>query len=177
MSGCDTAAQQNRKGNELIGLTRALLYAGARAVIVSQWPVDDVSTALLMAGLYGALGSGRPVAAALSAARREVRGMSFRDAVKECERLRDLPANRPVAVRLGHDLARLRLRAGDTVGALEEIERLLANTGPDSEEHRALTGLKRQVRFQRGRLRPDYAQPAFASPFFWAPFTLVGDWR
>ncbi|WP_432069778.1 CHAT domain-containing protein [Streptomyces sp. AA1529] len=177
VSGCETAAQQNRKGNELIGLTRALLYAGARAVIVSQWQVNDVSTALLMAGLYGALGRGRPVAAALSAARREVRGMSFREAVKQCERLRDLPANLPVAVQLGHDLARLRLRAGDTAGALEEIERLLASTRADSEEHQALTSLKRQVRFQHGRLRPDYARPAFASPFFWAPFTLVGDWR
>ncbi|WMX48184.1 CHAT domain-containing protein [Streptomyces roseicoloratus] len=178
VSGCETGAQQNRKGNELIGLTRALLHAGARAVIVSQWAVDDVSTALLMAVLYRELGRGRPAATALSAARSEVRAMSFRDAVARCERLRDLPADRRVAVRLGRDLARLRLRAGDTTGALEEIARLLPEAGHDTREHRALIDLRRQVRFQHGRLpAADYASPAFASPFFWAPFTLVGDWR
>ncbi|MFE5487988.1 CHAT domain-containing protein [Streptomyces sp. NPDC056527] len=177
VSGCETGAQQYRRGNELIGLTRALLHAGARAVIVSQWAVNDVSTALLMAGLYRELGRGRPVAAALSAARSEVRGMSFRDAVAQCERLGNLSANQPIAVRLGHDLARLRLRAGDTAGALNEIERLLPGTGIGTEERRALAELKRQVRFQHGRLSCDYSLPAFASPFFWAPFTLVGDWR
>lgn len=177
VSGCETGGQQYRKGNELIGLTRALLHAGARAVIVSQWAVNDVSTALLMAGFYRELGRGRPVAAALSAARSEVRAMSFREAVEQCERLRNLSANRPIAVRLGHDLAQLRLRAGDTAGALTEIDGLLPGTGRGTEERRALTDLKRQVRFQHGRLRADYSLPAFASPFFWAPFTLVGDWR
>ncbi|WP_328946065.1 CHAT domain-containing protein [Streptomyces sp. NBC_00250] len=177
VSGCETGAQQNRKGNELIGLTRALLHAGARAVVVSQWAVNDVSTALLMTGLYRELGSGRPVAAALSTARGEVRTMSFRDAVVQCERLRKLSANRPIAVRLGHDLAQLRLRAGDAAGALAEIERLLADTGHGTDEHQALTNLRRQARFQHGRLRADYSLPAFAAPFFWAPFTLVGDWR
>ncbi|MFD4866958.1 CHAT domain-containing protein [Streptomyces sp. NPDC058412] len=177
VSGCETGGQQYRKGNELIGLTRALLHAGARAAIVSQWAVNDVSTALLMAAFYRELGRGRPVGSALSAARSGVRTMSFGDAVTQCERLRDLPANRPIAVRLGHDLAQLRLRAGDTAGAAQEIGRLLPDTGLGSEERRALTDLKRQVRFQHGRLSCDYSLPAFASPFFWAPFTLVGDWR
>ncbi|MER6256759.1 CHAT domain-containing protein [Streptomyces sp. NPDC001584] len=177
VSGCETGGQQYRKGNELIGLTRALLHAGARAVIVSQWAVNDVSTALLMAGFYRELGRGRPVGAALSAARSGVRRMSFRDAVVQCERLRNLPENQPIAVRLGHDLAQLRLRAGDTAGALKEIARLLPDTGHGTEEQRALTDLKRQVRFQHGRLSADYSPPAFGSPFFWAPFTLVGDWR
>ncbi|MFI8266599.1 CHAT domain-containing protein [Streptomyces sp. NPDC085665] len=177
VSGCETGGQQYRKGNELIGLTRALLHAGARAVVVSQWAVNDVSTALLMAGFYRELGRGRPVGAALSEARGGVRRMSFRDAVAQCERLRNLSENRQIAVRLGHDLAQLRLRAGDTAGALEEIRRLLPDTGHGCEEHRALTDLKRQVRFQHGRLSADYSLPAFASPFFWAPFTLVGDWR
>ncbi len=177
VSGCETGAQQYRRGNELIGLTRALLHAGARAVIVSQWAVNDVSTALLMAGFYRELGRGRPVAAALSAARSEVRRMTFRDAVARCERLRNLSENQPIAVRLGHDLAQLRLRAGDTAGALKEIDGLLPGTGHDTEERRALADLKRQVRFQHGLLSSDYALPAFPSPFFWAPFTLVGDWR
>ncbi|MFJ5707205.1 CHAT domain-containing protein [Streptomyces sp. NPDC093105] len=178
VSGCDTGAQRHRKGNELIGLTRALLYAGARAVVVSQWAVNDLSTALLMAALYRELGRGRPVGKALSAARSEVRVMSFRDAVAQCERIRNLPANLSLAARLGHDLARLRLRAGDTAGALEEIARLLPDAAHGTREREALVDLRRQVRFQQGRLpAADYSAPAFAAPFFWAPFTLVGDWR
>lgn len=180
VSGCKTGAQQHRKGNELIGLTRALLHAGAGAVIVSQWAVNDISTALLMSGFYRQFGRGRPVAVSLSAARSELRTMSFRDAVERCDRLRNLPANRPIAGRLGHDLAQLRLRAGDTAGALEEIETLLPATGRGPEERDALIKLRMlrtMARFQHGRLRADYAASAFASPFFWAPFTLVGDWR
>ncbi|MEU9702393.1 CHAT domain-containing protein [Streptomyces sp. NPDC047981] len=177
VSGCETGAQQHRRGNELIGLTRALLYAGARAVVVSQWAVNDVSTALLMAGLYRRLARDTPVGAALSAARSEVRGMTFQDAVERCERLRDLPANRTIATRLGRDLAQLKLRAGDTTAAMSEIDALLPRIARGSAEHHALIDLKRQTRFQHGRLRADFTRPAFASPFFWAPFTLVGDWR
>ncbi|MFE9687176.1 CHAT domain-containing protein [Streptomyces sp. NPDC006285] len=180
VSGCQTGAQQHRKGNELIGLTRALLHAGAGAVIVSQWAVNDISTSLLMAGFYREFGRGRPVAAALSAARSELRTMSFQEAIERCDRLRNLPANRPIAGRLGHDRAQLRLRAGDTAGALEEIETLLPATGRGTEERDALIKLRMlrtMARFQHGQLRADYAAPAFASPFFWAPFTLVGDWR
>jgi tetratricopeptide (TPR) repeat protein len=55
LSGCQTGVSRHHPGDELIGLTRALLTAGAGAVVVSHWRVDDESTAYLMEGLYDRL--------------------------------------------------------------------------------------------------------------------------
>jgi CHAT domain-containing protein len=50
LSACETGVGQTTAGDELLGLTRGLLAAGARAAVVSLWSVDDHSTSLLMAG-------------------------------------------------------------------------------------------------------------------------------
>ncbi|MFF3441775.1 CHAT domain-containing protein [Streptosporangium sp. NPDC002721] len=52
LSGCETGINENRPGDELIGLTRALLYAGAASVLVSLWEVADDSTEFLMRRFY-----------------------------------------------------------------------------------------------------------------------------
>lgn len=39
-------------GDELVGLSRAFLYAGARSLVVSLWPVADDATASLMTEFY-----------------------------------------------------------------------------------------------------------------------------
>ena len=41
-----------KKGEGIIGLTRALLYAGAKNLMVSLWPVSDESTSDLMIDFY-----------------------------------------------------------------------------------------------------------------------------
>jgi len=48
LSGCETGVNATRPGDELIGLTRAILYAGSPSVLVSLWRVADDSTAFLM---------------------------------------------------------------------------------------------------------------------------------
>jgi CHAT domain-containing protein/Tfp pilus assembly protein PilF len=66
LSGCRTALGRDVRGEGLVGLTRAFMYAGARTVIASLWPVDDAATAELMAQLYeGLLRRGLRPAAAL----------------------------------------------------------------------------------------------------------------
>jgi CHAT domain-containing protein len=51
LSGCETALGfQTAEGT--FGLAQTFLQAGARAVIVSLWPVDDEATALLMTRFY-----------------------------------------------------------------------------------------------------------------------------
>lgn len=73
LSGCVTGLNVVAAGDELIGLTRGLLFAGARAVLVSLWEVHDASTAELMAGFYARLAAGEEKAQALAAAMRDVR--------------------------------------------------------------------------------------------------------
>lgn len=52
LSACETGVNESRPGDELIGLTRALIYAGTPSVIVSLWAVNDLSTLLLMQHFY-----------------------------------------------------------------------------------------------------------------------------
>ena len=52
LSACETGLGKIKKGEGIIGLTRALLYAGAKNLVVSLWPVSDESTSDLMIDFY-----------------------------------------------------------------------------------------------------------------------------
>lgn len=52
MSACETGLGKMSAGEGIIGLTRALFYAGAQSVNVSLWKVSDTSTVDLMANFY-----------------------------------------------------------------------------------------------------------------------------
>jgi tetratricopeptide (TPR) repeat protein len=52
LSGCETGVSRRHPGEELIGLTRAFLYAGAATVIAGLWRVADDSTTELMERFY-----------------------------------------------------------------------------------------------------------------------------
>ena len=52
LSGCGTGLNALMGGDELLGLVRGWLYAGAHSVVVSLWDVNDRSTAALMADFY-----------------------------------------------------------------------------------------------------------------------------
>jgi CHAT domain-containing protein len=52
LSACETGLGSVASGDDVVGLTRGLLYAGARSVVTSLWKVDDEATALLMVNLY-----------------------------------------------------------------------------------------------------------------------------
>lgn len=47
-SACESGESEATPGNELLGMERALLYAGAKHLLLSQWSVDAASTALWM---------------------------------------------------------------------------------------------------------------------------------
>ena len=44
-----------RSGDDLVGLTRAFLFAGTPSVLASLWEVNDRSAGFLMHGFYGSL--------------------------------------------------------------------------------------------------------------------------
>ena len=52
LSGCETGLGKLSTGDELVGLTRAFIYAGTPSVVASLWSVDDSSTAHLMASFH-----------------------------------------------------------------------------------------------------------------------------
>ena len=72
LAGCETGAGCSRPGDELLGLARAFLHAGARALVASLWPVDDRATRRLMGLFYDHLRRMEP-AAALRQAQQELR--------------------------------------------------------------------------------------------------------
>jgi CHAT domain-containing protein len=63
LSACETGLGRERRGEGVIGLTRAFMYAGAPAVGVTLWSVADKSTAELMPTFYGRLFAEQAVAA------------------------------------------------------------------------------------------------------------------
>jgi CHAT domain-containing protein len=60
-------------GDELLGLTRGLLCAGAQTVLLSLWDVHDRTTAEFMSSFYSHLRQGIEKGAALRAAMLETR--------------------------------------------------------------------------------------------------------
>jgi len=55
LSACQTGLGKLSKGEGVIGLSRALVYAGAKNIIVSFWSVADESTSKLMTDFYSIL--------------------------------------------------------------------------------------------------------------------------
>jgi CHAT domain-containing protein len=75
LSACRTGLGREIAGEGVLGVTRGLMLAGARRVVVSHWDVDDEATAELMVRFYTAMRrDGLPPAAALRAA-----ALSLRD--------------------------------------------------------------------------------------------------
>jgi CHAT domain-containing protein/tetratricopeptide (TPR) repeat protein len=68
LSACQTQLGAQSKGDDVVGLNRAFIYAGASSVVASLWRVDDQATSFLMRAFYGNLKRGLSKAAALQAA-------------------------------------------------------------------------------------------------------------
>ena len=65
LSACETALGHRGAGDEVMGLSRAFLYAGGSSLLLSLWKVDDRSTAQLMRVFYRGLAQGSSKAQAL----------------------------------------------------------------------------------------------------------------
>jgi CHAT domain-containing protein len=81
LSACSTG-QGKITGDGVIGLSRCLIAAGVKSVIVSLWSVDDLSTAFLMVKFYQIFQQGVVASIALNEAQRwllEVTKMELED--------------------------------------------------------------------------------------------------
>ena len=72
LSACETGINKIYRGDELVGLTRAFLYAGASSAIVSLWKVYDQSTKELMSIFYKNLKKGKSKVESLQIAQIEI---------------------------------------------------------------------------------------------------------
>ncbi len=198
LAACETGVSQSRPGDELIGLTRALLYAGAPSALVALWRVDELSTSMLFGQFYAALRAGSPKAEALRQAQLWLRGRTIADVLDYARGARLRLADDPralAAVRL--EEARLLLAAGDYTVAAGLFRDLVACPDLDEEQRQGAevgmlqatlvmgTGMRTGTGTGSGTgmsagsgagAAPDFGVLAFADPYHWAPFALIGDW-
>lgn len=79
LSACTSGLTHIVPGDELLGLPRAFLYAGAPTVVCTPWEAADLVALLVMEHFYRHLQQGHPPAAALRDAQVAVRTMTGRD--------------------------------------------------------------------------------------------------
>jgi len=63
LSACETGLGQLSRGDELVGLQRAFLYAGTPAVVTTLWKVDDRASFELIRAFYDRLDAAGPMTA------------------------------------------------------------------------------------------------------------------
>ena len=159
LSACDTGRAEIQRGDELMGVARAFLYAGAASVLVSLWPVDDLATALLMDCFYRTylvLPPGPDGAA---------------DALRQAQlALRAMSANQVLALAAAMGVT-LDAGAEDGTDADEEDVQVPAMASlPAAAVRGALAG------GQDGpepRAIQSIAACPYADPFYWAAFVLI----
>ena len=73
LSACETGLGKLSRGDEVVGLQRAFLYAGTPAVVTTLWKVDDRASFELIRAFYDAWRGGTGGGAAAGAARDDAR--------------------------------------------------------------------------------------------------------
>jgi CHAT domain-containing protein len=192
LSACQSGVNERRPGDELIGLTRALIYAGTPSVVVSLWMVDDLSTGLLMQRFYERLrgpeagGSQVMKAHALQAAQLDVMHLKAEEVVRYCEaRLAALDdrADEEWRLCLELDRANATAAAGELAAAMAAYRdigaRLQAFNSKRAEQLAKAVSEGLELLEFKAEADPavDWTATPFGHLYHWAPFILVGDWR
>jgi len=76
LSACESGLSRVRRGDELVGLMRAFMYAGASALVATLWRVDERSTLILMERFYREILAGAGFAEALRQAQLYLRSLT-----------------------------------------------------------------------------------------------------
>ena len=76
LSACETGLGKLSRGDELVGLQRAFLYAGTPAVITTLWKVDDRASYQLIRSFYSRLEKAGPAEALRQAQRETLKAFS-----------------------------------------------------------------------------------------------------
>jgi CHAT domain-containing protein len=194
LSACETGINENRPGDELIGLTRALIYAGTPSVIVSLWEVEDLSTGLLMQQFYQTFR--RPAAEdsrqfvtkaeALQAAQLYVKNLPATELIAYCnQRLAECTQQEDtqLIIRFLKARANIEILAGDlevAITSYQNIQKIIGTLTNNTDRGLANEVAEKldELEFAKEAEPPiDYDFKPFDKLFNWAPFVLVGDWK
>jgi len=81
LSACESGLSRVRRGDELIGLMRAFMHAGAPALVSTLWRVDERSTLILMERFYREIQAGMSLAQALKRAQLHLKNLTRQEAL------------------------------------------------------------------------------------------------
>lgn len=195
LSACETGINENRPGDELIGLTRALIYAGTPSVIVSLWNANDLSSSLLMEHFYNKFRQTTSADSsefvtkteALQTACLYVKNLTAKQAIDDCnQRLSKFnsSSDKELAIRFQLSRAILEALAGDLPTAVTTCQAASNRLGVPTNERekqlaRQIVDLLETLEFKAEADPPqiDYGIQPFSQLFYWALFVLVGDWN
>ncbi|MFI7635349.1 CHAT domain-containing protein [Nonomuraea sp. NPDC049400] len=175
LAACRTGVAANRPGDELLGLVRAVLHAGAPAVLVSLWTVDELATTLLLGRFYQALADGTSAIDALRAAQAWLREVPATEVLGYLASVAPMVSGEAGA-RLLVAEALIRLAARDFEGAAAACAAALETLAEEHVRRTAQALRQRALLLAAGGAAPDLDRPVYPHPFFWAAFVLIGDW-
>ncbi|MCG8351755.1 MAG: CHAT domain-containing protein [Chloroflexales bacterium] len=161
LSACESGLSRVRRGDELIGLVRAFMYAGAPALVCTLWRVDERSTRILMERFYQEIQAGVDFAEALKRAQLYLRCLTHKQVLEiliHCltEEILVHAAQPQTASTQRDVLALAQQQAGTYAKSL--------NQDKISPQGEALSGAADD-------------EQIFADPRYWAPFILIGESR
>ena len=96
LAACETGRSEVLRGDEILGLTRALLYSGTPAVLVTAWKVHELSTRLFIERFFELLKAEEPEqqifdpAGALSLAQVWLRSLTYAETSAQMEQWSDM---------------------------------------------------------------------------------------
>jgi CHAT domain-containing protein len=162
LSACESGLSRVRRGDELVGFTRAFMYAGASALVSTLWRVNDHATRILMERFYQEIQSEVSFAEALKRAQLYLKNLSYQDALDILTSLADNQIDETVTASL--QMSEHLLNKPQVGLTLRQATVYL----------RGVAGRKRSDIGGKMSPEPDPDEKIFADPFYWAAFILTG---
>ena len=177
MGACDTGVSERLAGDELLGLVRSALYAGSGSVLASLWPVDQLSSSMLMLDFYRRVLDGASTPMALHEAQLRLRQATVTDVIGHLASARRRIRGDPRAdAAIGLAEASLRFMARDLDAAMAAVGEVLSHDGLTEAETSQAVQLGERVRLAGRRRRdPDYSCCPFSGAEHWAALVLIGN--
>lgn len=164
LSACESGLSLVQRGDELYGLLRAFMYAGAPALIATLWRVDERSTIIFAEKFYQEVAAGASYAAAVKAAQLFLKTLTRPAALAILQR----HLTTAIDQKWPTDTALTPSHASGPLHLAEHYLKGLQRKAAGQSSQPASANLEKET------LQNEDAAYLFADPAYWAPFILVG---